>query len=649
MKRVAIETFLEYRFLSSPAFSPDGEWAAFLVRQGDLERNGYTCDLWVCRLRNRECRQLTRDGGVRHFAWDDRSRLLVSRPSPEDPHGTAVSRVDPDTGAEEPPALLPVKILQLTPLADGRFAALAEYRIPGKAVDPGAPYHVFEELPFRWNAQGFVNGVRKRIYLWDPRLSGEEALVPVTGEDFYVGNLTTSPWRLSAEGDWLLFLGQEMAGGVQKQYPGLYGWRLSTRELRRFIPEDAMKVEVGQILPGTSKAIVTATDGAEYGACQMPEFHTLDLETGELSLLRRYELSVGAAITTDSALGAGVTNKAFGDSLYFITMDGGSSYLRRIDREGNLSDYLTPEGSCASFDVRQGHLLWLGMYGGGLRELYLDGEQLTHFNDGLLAEYELSVPVPLNSQRPGGELVQGWVMPPAGYQPGKKYPGILNIHGGPRAAFGPTYFHEMQVWAAAGYFVFYCNPHGSDGRGNAFGDMRGLYGTIDYDDLMAFTDAVLAAWPDIDPERLGVTGGSYGGFMTNWIIGHTKRFRCAASQRSISDWALSEFISDCGYQRNAAKMGATAHEDHEKLWNCSPLKYAPNVVTPTLFLHSYEDYRCHHSQGVAMFTAIRQRGVPSRLVLFQKENHELSRSGAPRNRITRMREILDWMDKYLKE
>jgi dipeptidyl aminopeptidase/acylaminoacyl peptidase len=437
-----------------------------------------------------------------------------------------------------------------------------------------------------------------------------------------------------------------MESGVQKQYPGLYCYDIPTGETRCYIPDGQQKVEVAQLWD--DGAVITTTNGSQYGSCQMPEFFHLNLETGEMELLCLYQFSVGAAITTDSTLGSGITHKVAGDFLYFITLENGCSYLRRLGRNGILSENLTPDGSCASFDIWKEHVAYLGMYGNGLRELYLDGKQITFFNDPLLQDYSISSPIPLESQRPGGETVQGWVIPPAEYQKGKKYPAILNIHGGPHAAFGATFFHEMQVWANAGYFVFYCNPHGSDGRGNAFGDMRGIYGSIDYEDIMAFTDAVLAAWPDIDASRLGVTGGSYGGYMTNWIIGHTNRFRCAASQRSISDWAISEMVSDCGYQRNAAKMGASALEDHEKVWFHSPLKYAGNVTTPTLFLHSYEDYRCHHTQAIAMYTAIRQRGVESRLCIFKGENHELSRSGKPKNRISRMTEILTWMDRHLK-
>ena len=129
----------------------------------------------------------------------------------------------------------------------------------------------------------------------------------------------------------------------------------------------------------------------------------------------------------------------------------------------------------------------------------------------------------------------------------KKYPAILDIHGGPKTAYGEIFYHEMQVWANEGYFVFFCNPIGSDGRDNVFADLRGKYGTCDYRNIMDFTDEVLRRYPAIDEKRLGVTGGSYGGFMTNWIIGHTNRFAAAVSQRSISSWLTMEYTSDIGY------------------------------------------------------------------------------------------------------
>lgn len=199
-----------------------------------------------------------------------------------------------------------------------------------------------------------------------------------------------------------------------------------------------------------------------------------------------------------------------------------------------------------------------------------------------------------------------------------------------------------------GYFVFFCNPRGSEGKGNAFADIRGIYGTIDYEDIMKFTDIVLEKYTNIDKDRVGVTGGSYGGFMVNWIIGHTDRFKCAASQRSISNWIDDFGTTDIGYYFNPDELGGDVCSGFDKLWEQSPLKYANNAKTHTLFIHSEEDYRCYQSQAFQMFTALKYYGIESRICLFKGENHELSRSGKPKHRLRRLKEITDWFEKYLK-
>ncbi|HPE67037.1 MAG TPA: prolyl oligopeptidase family serine peptidase, partial [Synergistales bacterium] len=181
-----------------------------------------------------------------------------------------------------------------------------------------------------------------------------------------------------------------------------------------------------------------------------------------------------------------------------------------------------------------------------------------------------------------------------------------------------------------------------------FDDIRGKYGTVDYDDLMAFTDWAVEHLPFVDKDRLGVTGGSYGGYMTNWIIGHTDRFKAAASQRSISNWISKMGISDIGYYFVPDQQAADIWSDHEKLWFHSPLKYADRAKTPTLFIHSEEDHRCELTQGLQMFTALKLHGVETNICVFKGENHELSRSGRPRPRLTRLRKMTEWFDRFLK-
>ena len=249
----------------------------------------------------------------------------------------------------------------------------------------------------------------------------------------------------------------------------------------------------------------------------------------------------------------------------------------------------------------------------------------------------------------GGYELDGWILKPAYFDEKRTYPAILDIHGGPKTAYGEVFFHEMQFWAAQGYIVFFCNPTGSDGRGDQFADLRGRYGQIDYEDLMAFADAVLDRVPQIDPRRVGVTGGSYGGYMTNWIIGHTDRFAAAASQRSIANWVSMIGTDDCGFTFDTDQMDADPWKGMVKIWDQSPLQFADKVKTPTVFIHSFEDYSCPIQEGMQMYNAIVHHGVEARMCLFKGESHGLSRIGKRHHRVRRLREMTDWFNHYLKE
>lgn len=278
-------------------------------------------------------------------------------------------------------------------------------------------------------------------------------------------------------------------------------------------------------------------------------------------------------------------------------------------------------------------------------------QRLTYFNSQNLSTVK---PLPLSiTSRFDREAVNGYVLLPPDFRQEARasYPLILDIHGGPKTVYGSTYYHEMQVWANLGFVVCCTNPHGSDGRGNKFADIRGAYGQQDYDDLMDFLDAVLKTYPQIDSKRLGVTGGSYGGFMTNWIITHTKRFQAACTQRSISNWLSFYGTSDIGYlfATDQNKVKDFSLEDQKTLWEHSPLHYINNAVTPTLIIHSDSDYRCPYEQGMQLHTALTALGVPNKLCVFHEENHELSRSGRIKAREQRLNLITHWFLQYLQE
>lgn len=240
--------------------------------------------------------------------------------------------------------------------------------------------------------------------------------------------------------------------------------------------------------------------------------------------------------------------------------------------------------------------------------------------------------------------IQGWYVPPV--ETASKHPAILYIHGGPQVSYGETFFHEMQALAAKGYGVIMLNPRGSSGYGQEFvASILDNYGDEDYQDLMNGLDVVLKQYPEIDEAALYVAGGSYGGFMTNWIVTHNNRFRAAATQRSISNWISFYGASDIGPAFVEFQLGRDLSQADE-LWQMSPLAHAEKAQTPLLVLHGEQDLRCPLEQGQQMYISMKKQRVDTRLVTFPGSSHGLSREGLPNLRIERLQEIADWFGKY---
>jgi dipeptidyl aminopeptidase/acylaminoacyl peptidase len=241
-------------------------------------------------------------------------------------------------------------------------------------------------------------------------------------------------------------------------------------------------------------------------------------------------------------------------------------------------------------------------------------------------------------------------MRPAGFAPGRRYPALLNVHGGPASQYGHGFFDEFQVYAGAGYAVVYVNPRGSQGYGEAFARaVVGDWGGGDYTDIMAGLDEALRRYDFIDPDRLGVMGGSYGGFMTSWIVGHTDRFKAACSERAVNTlWSMFG-TSDIGhYFPELHSGGPPPWEDLRWYLERSPLSYAKDIRTPLLIVHSEDDLRCPMEQAEQLFVALKRLGRPVRFVRFPDEDHDLSRTGRPRHRLARFRILLDWFGAHLR-
>ena len=346
-----------------------------------------------------------------------------------------------------------------------------------------------------------------------------------------------------------------------------------------------------------------------------------------------------------------------GQTIYFPGVLHGSSLLLSIGAGGEGLQAVIGEGGVAaspSFDREQGRLAYF--YGRMddpgqicLRELATgQTRQLTHANRDLLAGLDLGQVEEAWIKGPDGNDLQGWILKPPGFDAGQKYPSILEIHGGPLTQYGKYFMHEFYYLASKGFVVHFCNPRGGRGYGEAHGGaIYGRWGTADYADLMAWAD-FMAGQPYIDTARMGVTGGSYGGYMTVWIIGHTQRFKAAVTQRCVSNFISMWGSSDFNWAFEQELNNQPPFADLQNYWDRSPIKYIGNARTPTLVIHNEMDLRCPIEQGEQVYVALKRLGVESELVRFPDEFHGLSRTGRTDRRIARLNHIARWFEKYLK-
>lgn len=277
-----------------------------------------------------------------------------------------------------------------------------------------------------------------------------------------------------------------------------------------------------------------------------------------------------------------------------------------------------------------------------------DQKQLTFLNRDWFQSLNLGEIERVWFKGSDGNDLQGWILRPPDFDQSKKYPSILEIHGGPLMQYGNIFMHEFHYLASMGFVVYYCNPRGGQGYGedHARAIHEGKWGTKDYEDLMVWTDYVKKL-PYIDQDRMGVTGGSYGGYMTAWIIGHTKRFKAAVAQRCVSNLISMWGSSDFNWEFQETFGNQAPYESIEILWECSPMKHIGNASTPTLVIHSEQDLRCPLEQGQQLFTALKKLGVETKFLIFPDEFHGLSRNGRTDRRIIRLQEMYEWFNKYL--
>jgi len=647
MEKISIDLFSQISYLSN--LKHQGNYLSYVVSEANMKDNNYQSSLYLYDLFKKESRRLTTGKHDRSYMWLNEEEILFrgKRETPKDKISeTIFYKINVHGGEAEEHLRLPYMISKALLLEDKLYFIASYNEVLDKVrtlkgleqskyietIKEYDDYDVITEIPFWSNGGTYTKGNRQILYVYDFESQSVEQLtqVPFTVMDIH------------AEKDYgkLYIIGQSY-DDKRSLLNDLYEYDGQLRKIDTFESFNHRKL----IQIDASTLIFSGTDLSNYGLFENSKFYSVHLETGKIEALTP-DMTLAQSNAVGSDLRYGNVPSPYGlkdDEVIFMLLNGFKNELHTLKGKETAKLKELP-GALDEFVVVGDKIYGIGLMNQELHELYdLDSmEALTSFNSRVKASYNFRPVEHFTFENRVGMTLDGFII-----KVSQEAPTILNIHGGPKTAYGEVLYHEMQYWASEGYNVIFTNPRGSDGRDNDFADIRGKYGTIDYEDIMDFVDAAVMKYK-LDPEQMGVTGGSYGGFMTNWIIGHTHKFKAAATQRSIANWFSFFGTSDIGYFFGPDQVASTPWDNPDKMWEQSPLKYADQIKTPTLIIHSHEDYRCWTPDAYQLFTALKYFDVPSRMVMFKGENHELSRGGKPKHRVRRLKEITEWMDKYLK-
>jgi len=640
------EDYLSFQFISDPHLSPDGRVVAYVLTTIDEKRNRRESSVWLVPADGSAApRRLTAEGfssNAPHWSPDGKTLGVVStrtseRSSEEAPK--AQIYLLPMTGGESM-ALTKLKngVLSYQWSPEGTRIVVVSASGPSDALPAAnrkSDVRHYTHMFFNFNDTGWFDD--KRRHLWVVSVPGGEVKQITDGQDW---NDTDPQW--SPDGTRIAFVSDRTG----KAYDGSFNsdvWVIAASggELTK-ISDHPSEDDSPRWSPDGTQILFT-------GKTQRHQFPKLYLAPSSGGAPSKLAVSDFDLIPTE-------LHWTTSPAAYFAAAARGETQIFRADLVSHsLSPLTSGPRSVHALDVHAStrKMVYLANDFRHLDDLYianLDGSaerQLTHGNASLWSQLELQAVERLPYKSSDGWSVDGFFVKPLGWQPGKKYPLVLVIHGGPEGMFGVDWYHEFQVYAAKGWAVFFCNPRGSTGYGEKFerGEINN-WGGMDYQDIMAGVDAALKQYPWVDANNLGVTGGSYGGYMTNWIVSHTTRFKAAVTLRSVSNFVSDEGTRDYPYGHEDYFKGMV-FDDLDQYWDASPLKYARNVRTPTLILHSDMDFRVPLEQGQQWFRALQHYGVPSEIVMFPRENHNLTRTGEPKHLVESLNWQLYWFDRHL--
>jgi dipeptidyl aminopeptidase/acylaminoacyl peptidase len=683
----------DFIWVANPQVSPDGARVAFTRVNVDDKKTGYETSIWVA----------TTDGKQAPIRLTNGKHDASPRWSPDGQHIVFVRGGEKDETGKPKPSQLALLSLAggeawtITDLPkgaggplwspDGKHIAFsstttqedidkAKKKKGGKSGDTSkdtnkdaqnkdddheSDVHIISRAVYRSNDEGYLDP-KRHSHLW-------VLDVPSTSDDMPKPLQLTSGNYDEGQPDWskdnsrIYYLTRR----IDEPYYELPSTDIYSVPSTGGNPEKLATIPMGifgfVLSPDGKRVAFRGSITQPIRSYSQPDLWVMDLTPNAKpqNLTANYDYDIGGGVGGDNAPPRGGHGRSIfwspdGHFIYDTTENHGRTPIVRVDTQtgGAVTELTHGDEAVQDFTVNPDAnsivaLISSPVMIGDLFSISSDGAQsrITDFNHKLWSQLNLTMPEEINYKSFDGKNIQGWIQKPSDFDPQKKYPMILDIHGGPHSAYGWIFDHEFQWMAAKGYVVFYPNPRGSTSYGQEFGNIiQYHYPGDDFKDLMAGVDEILKRGY-VDPKKLGVTGGSGGGVLTDWTITHTDRFAAAVSQRDISNWASWWYTADFTlFQPSWFK--APPFEDPDDYRDRSAITFVKNIHTPVLFVLGESDFRTpQDSGGEQLFRALKYMHRPTAMVVFPRETHELSRSGEPWHRIERLDHIVGWFDKYL--
>lgn len=663
-RRITAEDLYAMQLVSHARISPDGENIVYVLQYVEQDSEKKYSNLWIAP---------TKGGAPYQFTFGKQSDS-----SPEwSPDGKTIAFMSNRENAEMPPSLykIPFQGGEAQKFVDIKGMVMSfEWSPTGEKIvagvvkaDPkmlermadekkkklGVVDRVYDSVRYKFDGMGYLPNEKSHLWLINVEDGSAEQIL---SDDRY----SEMSGTFSPDGKMIAFVSNHA------ERPLFEPWEDA---IYLYSIEDQSVVEVKTPIGGKG-SLSFSPDGkkiAYYGYAGKLMWHsferlwTVSIAGGDSVCLTGdtdYLCSSTTLCDTGSMELMNPIWSVNGKEIYFQADYHGSSILMKIPADGGKIDWVTKAPGVIGSPTFSTDGKKMACIAGNidvLPEVFtIEGGillQLSHHNDELMNKIDLGKTEEVWFTGEDGNDLQGWVLYPPEFDETKQYASILEIHGGPTAQYGFHFMHEFYYLAAQDYIVYYTNPRGGTGYGEAHCQaIAGDWGNRDYSDLMYWTN-LIEKKPYIDREKMGVTGGSYGGYMTVWIIGHTQRYQAAVAQRVVSNLTSMWGSSDMSWATQGMlglEDTKPPYEDLENYWSHSPIAYMGSAVTPTMVVHSENDFRCPIEQGEQVFIALQYRNVPSEMVRFPEESHGLSRAGRTDRRIARLNHFVRWFNRFLK-